>query len=147
MADVPLSLGSWTISGLSYCDSQLSVCLQTLSQLNGNGSWSSQYNLSKDHTKNAASNNSSTVACMSLVTIMWRLLSHCPAMGVLTEPFPSNGCLCWFQNSGFQQTRHITLSLRLLTLSSLSVCNHSSHLRGQNIQEWPVLLQLWHASH
>jgi superfamily II DNA helicase RecQ len=28
------------------------------------------------------------------------------AMDVFTEPFPSNGCLCWFYNSGFQQTCH-----------------------------------------
>jgi hypothetical protein len=36
---------------------------------------------------------------VSLMRIMWRLLSHCLATGVFTEPFPSNGCLCWLHNS------------------------------------------------
>jgi hypothetical protein len=28
--------------------------------------------------------------------------SHCLAVGMFAEPFPSNGCLCWLHNSGFQ---------------------------------------------
>jgi hypothetical protein len=29
---------------------------------------------------------------------------HCLATCVFAEPFPNNGHLCWFHNSGFQQT-------------------------------------------
>jgi hypothetical protein len=32
--------------------------------------------------------------CMSVVAMMWRLLSHCLAMGVFIKLFPSNGCFC-----------------------------------------------------
>jgi hypothetical protein len=31
---------------------------------------------------------------------------HCLATGTSAEPFPTNRCLCWFHNSGFQQTCH-----------------------------------------
>jgi hypothetical protein len=30
--------------------------------------------------------------------------SPCLAVDVFTQPFPGNGCLCWFYNFGFQQT-------------------------------------------
>jgi hypothetical protein len=32
-----------------------------------------------------------------------------PRTGLFTEPFPSNGCLGWLHNSGFQQTCHNSL--------------------------------------
>jgi hypothetical protein len=35
-------------------------------------------------------------------TATWRT-SYCLAMDMFTEPFPSNACLCWIHNSGFQQ--------------------------------------------
>jgi hypothetical protein len=46
------------------------------------------------------------VACVFVAAITWRLLSHCLATGAFTEPFPSNRCLCWLHNCGFQQTCH-----------------------------------------
>jgi hypothetical protein len=33
----------------------------------------------------------------TFTAITWGLLNHCPARGVLTDPFPSNGCPCWPQ--------------------------------------------------
>jgi hypothetical protein len=34
------------------------------------------------------------------------LCSCCLAMSMFTEPFPTNCCLCWLPNSGYQQTWH-----------------------------------------
>jgi hypothetical protein len=48
--------------------------------------------------------------CMSVAVITWRLLSHCLAVGIFAELFPSNSCLCWLHNSGFQQTCHMCSS-------------------------------------
>jgi hypothetical protein len=105
-------------SATSFCNSQLIVCLQTLSQLpfrflthtlltlTGNGSWSSLYSLRMDCTENTASNRSSVVACVSVVVFSWWLLSHCLARGVFMEPCPINSCLCWLHSTGFQQTCH-----------------------------------------
>jgi hypothetical protein len=103
-------------SATSY-NTLVTVCLQTLSPLlsrlstrtlpglTGNGSWSSLYSLG---TENTAFHSSSTVACVSVVAFTRRLLSHCLATSVSTEPFLSNSCLCWLHNSGFQQTCHNT---------------------------------------
>jgi hypothetical protein len=63
-----------------------------------------RYNLSTDRTENTTSNSSSNVACVSVASITWRLLSHRLATGVFTVTFPSKGCLCWLHNSRFQQT-------------------------------------------
>jgi hypothetical protein len=38
--------------------------------------------------------------------ITWHITSRRLAMGVFTEPFPNNSCLCWLHNSGFHQTCH-----------------------------------------
>jgi hypothetical protein len=42
------------------------------------------------------------LACVAAIT--WRLMSKCLTMGVLTEPFRTNGCLFWLHTFGFQQT-------------------------------------------
>jgi hypothetical protein len=39
-------------------------------------------------------------------SVTWYFLGHCLAMGMFARPFPSECCLCWSHNSGFQQTRH-----------------------------------------
>jgi hypothetical protein len=44
------------------------------------------------------------------VVITWQILSHCLATAKSAEPFPSNSCLCWVHNSGFQQICHIIFS-------------------------------------
>jgi hypothetical protein len=36
------------------------------------------------------------------------LRRYCVAMGVFVEPFPSNGCLCWFQSFCFEKIYHST---------------------------------------
>jgi hypothetical protein len=48
-----------------------------------NGSWSSSYiyNFSTDSTEKTAFNSSAIVVCVSVAAIMWRLLSHCLAIG------------------------------------------------------------------
>jgi hypothetical protein len=61
------------------------------------------------HTENTANNSSSIDASVRLAAIMWRLLSHCLATGLIAEPFPSNGCLFLLHNSGFRQTSHIII--------------------------------------
>jgi hypothetical protein len=48
---------------------------------------------------------------VSVAAIMWRLVSHSLATGVFAASFPSNGCLCWLQDPGFQQTCHSINSL------------------------------------
>jgi hypothetical protein len=80
--------------------------LRTLSRLTGNGSWSSLYRLGTNLTENTACSSSCIVACVSIAAIKWRLLSHCLETDVFKEPFPSNICLFWLHNSGFQQTCH-----------------------------------------
>jgi hypothetical protein len=60
--------------------------------------------IAADCIENITSNSSSIVAYVSVAAFTWCLLSHCLAAGVLAEPFPTNGCLCWLHNSGFQQT-------------------------------------------
>jgi hypothetical protein len=74
-----------------------------------NGRWSLFYiYIASERTKQKTPFNISyTVAYVSVAAITWRLLSHCIGTGLFTEPFPSNGCLCWLHNSGFQQTCHI----------------------------------------
>jgi hypothetical protein len=64
------------------------------------------YSLGTDRIENTASNISS-VAFLPFGANTWRLLSHCLATDVFTEPFPSNFCLCWLQNSDF--SRHATI--------------------------------------
>jgi hypothetical protein len=100
---IPAKLSTWILLGLT-----------------GNGSWSSSYSLSMEHTKTPLP----ILACTSVVASVWWLLSHCLAMGVFTEPFPSNGCLYWLHNFGCQQTYHISPSLRLFILSSLQAYHH-----------------------
>jgi hypothetical protein len=69
------------------------------------GSCSWLYSLSPDRTENTAS-NSSICAYVNMAAVVWRLLSHCLAMYVFIEPFPSNGRLCWFHNPGFEPSSH-----------------------------------------
>jgi hypothetical protein len=68
------------------------------------GSWSSLYSDGRNLIENTASHSSSIVVCVSFETFTWLLLSHRLATVVFTELFHSNGCLCWFHNSGIQQT-------------------------------------------
>jgi hypothetical protein len=74
----------------SCCSSQLAGYLQTLSLSLSrlSGSWSSLYGFGTDRTE-----DSSSVACVAVAAIKWRLLSYCLATGVFAEPFPSNGCV------------------------------------------------------
>jgi hypothetical protein len=72
-----------------------------------NVSWSSLYNLGADRKENTIFYSCSVVACLSVKTFTWLLLSHCLATGRSTEPFPINGCLWWLHISGFLQTCHI----------------------------------------
>jgi hypothetical protein len=53
------------------------------------------------------------VACLSVGVFSRRLLSHCLVTGVFTESFPSNDCLCWLHNSGFQRNSHSILCYAL----------------------------------
>jgi hypothetical protein len=69
-------------------------------------SWFSFYSLRKDCTENTTSNNSVIVACVFVAAFMWWPLSHCLVTDDFTKLFPSKDCLCWFHNSGFQQTCH-----------------------------------------
>jgi hypothetical protein len=71
-----------------------------------NGSRSLLYSLGMDRTANTTSSSSSLVASTSVVAFTWWPLSHYLAMAVFTEPFLSNGCLCWLHSSDFQQTCH-----------------------------------------
>jgi hypothetical protein len=64
------------------------------------------YSLGTDRTEKNTSNGSPIVACMSVAALKWWLLGHYLATAVFLEPFPSNVCLCWLHNSGFQQTCH-----------------------------------------
>jgi hypothetical protein len=58
------------------------ICLQTLSRLTRNGSWSSLCSLGTDRTENIASNTYSVVACVSAAAITWQIMSHCIATAV-----------------------------------------------------------------
>jgi hypothetical protein len=81
-----------------------------LHALSHNGSWPLLYSLGTDHIENTASNNSSVVAYVTVAAVTWHEPSHCLATGVFAEPFPSNGCLWWLHNPGFQQTCHNIMS-------------------------------------
>jgi hypothetical protein len=59
-----------------------------------------------DRVENTASHNYLMVTRVSVAAFTLRLLSHCLAMAVFTEPFPINRCLRWLNNSGFQHTFH-----------------------------------------
>jgi hypothetical protein len=87
-----------------------SDCLQNLCRLNCNGSWSTLHKPRTGRTRNAASTSFSVVLCFCAAATTWRILSHCIATAVYKQPLTSNGCLCWFQNSGFQQICHNTFS-------------------------------------
>jgi hypothetical protein len=71
-----------------------------------------------DRTENAASNSSSTVACVSVATITLRLFIHRLETRLFTDPFPSNGCLCWLHSSG-----HDTFAVQL-TIPSMGQIKH-----------------------
>jgi hypothetical protein len=43
-------------------------------------------------------------------SILGMLRSCCLAASVIAEPFPSNGCLCWFQSSFLEQICHNIIS-------------------------------------
>jgi hypothetical protein len=106
--------GHFPSTGFPKCPrSQLPALLTTGSSLD-----STLYNLDpdstglkdNDKTENTAYNSSPIVAFVSDAAITWRLLSHCLITDVITEPFPSYGCLCWLHNSVFQQTCHIIIN-------------------------------------
>jgi hypothetical protein len=102
--DVPLLPGSRPLR-LAAISHPPPTLLTAVSRLSRNGSWFSVCSISTDRTGNIAYNNS-IVSCVSVAAVTWRLLSHCLAKDVSVEPLPSNGCLCWLHNSGFQQTCH-----------------------------------------
>jgi hypothetical protein len=81
-----------------------------VSRMPPNDSSSSLYRQRTSRRENTASNSSSTFAYMPVVTITWGLLRHCLANGEFAEPFPSNGCPCWFQNLRFRQKWKFTFS-------------------------------------
>jgi hypothetical protein len=56
-----------------------------------NSSWP-LCSLLTDHTGKTSSNGF-IVACVSVTVIAWQLLGRCLAIGVFSEPFPSNGSL------------------------------------------------------
>jgi hypothetical protein len=62
--------------------------------------------LGTNRTENTASNSSSIVASVSAAAITYPLLSPCLSTAALAKPLPSNGCLCWLPNSGFQEAYH-----------------------------------------
>jgi hypothetical protein len=77
---------------------------------------SESYSLGTDHRKHSFRQFSYCCVCK----LGWghvMLLSHCLVTGVLEELFPSNGCLCWLHNSGFQQTCHN------MNFYNLNICN------------------------
>jgi hypothetical protein len=90
---------SATVNWLCACRLSLSLLFSGLFESDSiRTNWYYLYSLGMDRTENTNSNNSYIVAAFT-----WWLLSHCLATGVFTEPFLSNGCLCWLHNSVFQQ--------------------------------------------
>jgi hypothetical protein len=86
-------------------ESSLSVTLSTTNPTWLSLGWKPGPRGSRVRTENTASNSSSIVVWVSVVAITgWSL----PSLGVFTELFPSNGCLCWLHSSRFQQTCHNT---------------------------------------
>jgi hypothetical protein len=90
--------------------SQLTACLQTLSQLTG--SWYSLYSLGTDRTENTASDFCSVVAWVSVAAFTWRLLSHCLATTVY---------------AGFMQTCH-----------NMYTCKRKTRRGRDNWFAWPL---------
>jgi hypothetical protein len=94
----------------------LSRLLSRLSAWTHNGIWFLFYSLNTGSTENIVSNSSSAVVCMPVAAITWRLLSRYLPTPVFVELFHNNSCLCWLNNSCFEQICHniLTCSTELI---------------------------------
>jgi hypothetical protein len=59
--------------------------------------------------------------------------SCCIAAGAFTEPIPSNGCFCWFQNSGFQQTCRNVQTANICSENVAKVSHLGTTVTNQNV--------------
>jgi hypothetical protein len=114
--DLPLFPGSRP-RRLAVISHQPPTLLTAVSRLSHKRSCSSLCSLGTDSIENSPSNSYSIVASLRYRTdrienTAFHLLRCCVlqvcclATGVLAEPFPSNGCLCWLHSSCLEQICH-----------------------------------------
>jgi hypothetical protein len=128
---VPPLLSSQTVPNLSYWNSQLTFCLQTLSlsRLNINGSWSSLYSLGMDLSGNIAYNSSSILLVCLLRPPRDRYWTTAKQRACLHRRFLATAVFAGFTILAF--SRHIT------------VCNdHINRQVNKGAYTWDIQLNI-----